>query len=80
MTAPERMAGLRRVVVGSANPVKVAAVRAVIDRCLAGVAVAGVAVALVGVIAVAPLVRVTDGNTMARMRQAARNASCVTIE
>jgi inosine/xanthosine triphosphatase len=39
------MAGLRRVVVGSANPVKVAAVRAVIDRCLAGVAVTGVAVA-----------------------------------
>ncbi len=36
---------VHRVVVGSTNPVKIAAVRAVLDRCAAGVAVHGVAVA-----------------------------------
>jgi inosine/xanthosine triphosphatase len=45
MTAPEPLDGLRRVVVGSTNPVKVAAVRAVLDRCRAGVDVLGVTVA-----------------------------------
>ncbi len=44
MTAPELLPSVGRVVVGSTNPVKVAAVRAVLARCAASVVVHGVAV------------------------------------
>ena len=44
MTDSDLLPGVRRVVVGSANPVKVAAVRATLARCAAGIVVHGVAV------------------------------------
>jgi inosine/xanthosine triphosphatase len=44
MTASTRLPGVQRVVVGSANPVKVSAVRAVLERCAPSVVVYGLAV------------------------------------
>jgi inosine/xanthosine triphosphatase len=45
MTEPSLLPGVHRVVVGSINPVKIAAVRAVLGRCTADVFVHGIAVA-----------------------------------